>query len=474
MKIGSNYVQDKLATVATLSNLEHGWACMSDPPLAAAWPVLPVSLLVSSARLLIERHLGLAWISGEVSNLTRAASGHVYFVLKDDQAQVRCVLFRQKAQLLGFALQDGLHVEVRATPTIYEARGEFQLNVETARVSGLGALYEQFARLKARLEAAGWFAAGRKRALPPFPRAIGIVTSRRAAALADVLTTLARRTPSLRVIVYPTSVQGSGAAVEIAAAIATANARAEVDVLIVCRGGGSIEDLWAFNEEIVARALLDSRIPIVSGVGHETDFTICDFVADVRAPTPTAAAALVALERTALLAAAAALRSRWRRAAQRLLEIRMQRLDGVSRRLVHPSERLGAQGERVGSLAQRLMRAAAASQVLRQRELTLSGDALVRLLRAPWRQRVVLDRIQERWQRRGNERVTASSQRLAALERGLKHLGPQAVLDRGYSIVTTDAGVIVQDVAQTTVGQSLTLRFARGAAGAHVTRKIPE
>ncbi|HEX5863995.1 MAG TPA: exodeoxyribonuclease VII large subunit, partial [Casimicrobiaceae bacterium] len=275
---------------------------MSDPPLAAAWPVLPVSLLVSSARLLIERHLGLAWISGEVSNLARAASGHVYFVLKDDQAQVRCVLFRQKAQLLGFALQDGLHVEVRATPTIYEARGEFQLNVETARVSGLGALYEQFARLKARLEAAGWFAAGRKRALPPFPRAIGIVTSRRAAALADVLTTLARRTPSLRVIVYPTSVQGSGAAVEIAAAIATANARAEVDVLIVCRGGGSIEDLWAFNEEIVARALLDSRIPIVSGVGHETDFTICDFVADVRAPTPTAAAALVALERTALLA----------------------------------------------------------------------------------------------------------------------------------------------------------------------------
>jgi exodeoxyribonuclease VII large subunit len=311
---------------------------MSNAPFVAR-PVLPVSLLVSSARLLMERHLGLAWISGEVSNLSRAASGHVYFVLKDEQAQVRCVLFRQKAQLLGFALQDGLHVEVRATPTIYEARGEFQLNVETARVSGLGALYEQFARLKARLEAAGWFAPTRKRALPPFPRAVGIVTSRRAAALSDVLTTLARRIPSLPVILYPASVQGSGAAVEIAAAIATANARAEVDVLIVCRGGGSIEDLWAFNEEIVARAVLDSRIPVVSGVGHETDFTICDFVADVRAPTPTGAAALVALERAALLATAAALRGRWRRAAERFLEIRMQRLDGVSRRLVHPSAR---------------------------------------------------------------------------------------------------------------------------------------
>jgi exodeoxyribonuclease VII large subunit len=435
--------------------------------------VIPVSLLVSSARLLIERHLGLAWISGEVSNLSRAASGHVYFVLKDEQAQVRCVLFRQKAQLLGFVLKDGLHVEVRAIPTIYEARGEFQLNVETARVSGPGALYEQFARLKARLEDAGWFAPARKRALPPFPRAVGIITSRGAAALSDVLTTLARRMPSLPVILYPASVQGSGAAVEIAAAIAAANARAEVDVLIICRGGGSIEDLWAFNEELVARAVLDSGIPVVSGVGHETDFTICDFVADVRAPTPTGAAALVVLERTALLATAAALSARWRRAAERILEIRMQTLDGVSRRLVHPSARLAAQGVRVGSLAQRLTRVAAMSQARRQRDLMLAREALVRLLQAPSRQRAALDRAQERWRRSGSEHVTALAQRLAGLELGLKHLGPQGVLDRGYSIVTTAAGAIVQDAAQTAVGQSLTLRFARGGADAQVTRKIP-
>jgi exodeoxyribonuclease VII large subunit len=446
---------------------------MNDLPITS-WPVLPVSLLVSSARLLIERHLGLAWISGEVSNFSRAASGHLYFLLKDDQAQVRCVLFRNKAQLLHFALSDGMQIEVRATPTIYEARGEFQLNVETARLAGVGALYEQFARLKARLESLGWFAPARKRPLPTFPRAVGIVTSLRAAALADVLTTLARRMPSLHVILYPASVQGSGAAIEIAAAIAAANAHAEVDVIIVCRGGGSIEDLWAFNEEIVARAVLDSRIPVVSGVGHETDFTICDFVADARAPTPTGAAALVAIERSALLARLAALVVHWRRAAQRSIEIRMQRLDGATRRLVHPVERLAAQRERLGSLAFRLTRAAGATQANRRGRLAASGEALVRLLRAPPRERAALDLARERWRRGADGRVAALALRLAGLELGLRHLSPQGVLERGYSIVTTVAGMIVKDSAQTAVGESLILRFARGAADASVTRKTAD
>jgi exodeoxyribonuclease VII large subunit len=438
------------------------------------WPVVPVSLLVSSARLLIERHLGLAWISGEVSNFTRAASGHAYFLLKDEQAQVRCVLFRHKAQLLGFALEDGMQVEVRATPTIYEARGEFQLNVETARLGGVGALYERFARLKARLDAAGWFAAERKRPLPRFPRAVGIVTSLRAAALSDVLSTLARRMPYLPVILYPASVQGGAAAAELAAAITAANTRAEVDVLIVCRGGGSIEDLWVFNEESVARAVLDSRIPIISGIGHETDFTICDFVADVRAPTPTGAAALVGVERTALLAQVAALVARWRRAAERELEIRMQRLDGVSRRLVHPAERLAAQCTRLGALALRLARAAARGQAVRQQGLAVSGQALGRLLRAPPRGRAAAERARERWQRAASDRVSALAQRLAGLESALRHLNPQGVLERGYSIVTTAAGVIVQDAAQTSVGDALRLRFARGAAAAQVTGKTPD
>ena len=320
------------------------------PPLTAAEsaapslaPVLPVSLLVGSARLLIERHLGLAWISGEISDFTRAASGHCYFMLKDDQAQVRCVLFRQKAQSLEVALRDGVAVEVRATPTIYEARGEFQLNVDTVRLAGLGALYERFARLKARLDAAGWFAPERKRALPAFPLALGIVTSLQAAALRDVLTTLGQRSPALRIIVYPAQVQGAGAPAEIASAIAAANAHGEVDVLIVCRGGGSIEDLWSFNEEVVARAVFESRIPIVSGVGHETDFTICDFVADLRAPTPTAAAALAVPELAALRRQATGIAARWQHAFDRALELRMQRIDLVSRRLIHPAARIESQ-----------------------------------------------------------------------------------------------------------------------------------
>lgn len=464
-------VLDNLGVAVALSN-RFGGNRMNVS--ASAWPVWPVSVFVGSARLLIERHLGLAWISGEVSNFTRAASGHAYFLLKDERAQVRCVLFRHKAPLLGFALHDGMQVEVRATPTIYEARGEFQLNVETVRLAGVGALYEQFARLKARLEAQGWFAPERKRPLPRFPRAIGIVTSPQAAALSDVLTTLERRMPSLPVILYPAAVQGSGAAAEVAAAIAAANSRAEVDVLIVCRGGGSIEDLWVFNEEAVARAVLNSRIPVVSGIGHETDFTICDFVADVRAPTPTGAAALVGGERAALLAQIAALVGRWRRTAEHGLEIRMQRLDGVSRRLVHPAERLAAQRERLGALALRLARAVSTVQAQRQRGLAANGQTLARLLSEPPIAGVALERARERWQRGAKDRLGALAQQLARLELGLKHLNPQGVLDRGYSIAMTATGVIVQDVAQTAVGDALRLRFARGAAVAQVTATTPD
>jgi len=431
--------------------------------------VLPVSLLVSSARLLIERHLGLAWISGEISGFSRAASGHCYFTLKDDRAQARCVLFRNRAQLLDVALRDGLAVEVRATPTIYEARGDFQLTVETVRLAGVGALYEQFARLKAKLDAAGWFDATRKRALPSFPRAIGVVTSRHAAALADVLTTLRRRMPSLQVIIYPTPVQGAGAAAEIAAAIATANARAEVDVLIVCRGGGSIEDLWAFNEEGVARAVFESALPIVSGVGHETDFTICDFVADVRAPTPTAAAELVAPERLTLLAQATAVARRWQRAAERGLETRMQRVDLASRRLVHPAQRLADQNIALSNWAQRLRRAAGAQVREREREFAVHGARLLRLLRVPRDEGTALARAGERLYRGGRERLTTLSQRLVALDAGMRHLNPQGVLERGYSIATSAAGAIVHDAAEVAPGDTLRLRFARGAADTKVT-----
>ena len=441
--------------------------------VGTAGAVVPVSLFVSSARLIIERHLGLTWISGEISGFSRAASGHCYFALKDDRAQVRCVLFRNKAQLLNVALKDGLAVEVRATPTIYEARGDFQLSVDTVRLAGLGVLYEQFAKLKTRLDAAGWFSAERKRGLPAFPRAVGIVTSRHAAALRDVLTTLDRRMPSLPVILYPTPVQGIDAAASIANAIATANARAEVDVLIVCRGGGSIEDLWAFNELAVAQAVFESTLPVVSGVGHETDFTICDFVADARAPTPTAAAALVAPNRMGLRAQVLTIAERWRRSTERALESRMQRVDLVSRRLVHPAARLQDQALTLAGLAQRLVRAAASAGRLREREYAAQGLRLMRQLRAPVPQRATLARVLERWQRGVADQLGAMDRKIAAIDAGMRHLNPQGVLDRGYSIVTAADGSVVQDAGELALGDALQLRFARGEASATVTRRDP-
>jgi exodeoxyribonuclease VII large subunit len=438
------------------------------PLTFASAPVLPVSLLVSSARLLLERQLGLCWVSGEISGCTRAASGHLYFTLKDASAQARCVFFRHKAQGLDFALRDGLAVEVRATATIYEARGDFQLNVDSVRLSGPGALYERFVRLKATLESLGWFAAERKRAPPAFPRAIGIVTSTRAAALSDVLTTLARRWPAIRVVVYPAAVQGEGAATEIAAALRAANSRTEVDVLIVCRGGGSLQDLWAFNEEAVARAVFESALPVISGVGHETDFTICDFVADVRAPTPTGAAALAVPDRIALAHRLEELARRACRAGEHALAARMQRVDLASRRLVHPAQRIAAQRARAAALTARLGRAGRYALAAERQAIAGLAGRLLRELRAPPPQATRLASALSGWRRRGRDRLSALSTRIAALAQNLAHLSPQAVLERGYAIVTTDAGSIVQDAAELAPGDAVTLTLARGRASAIV------
>ncbi|MEO8306089.1 MAG: exodeoxyribonuclease VII large subunit [Betaproteobacteria bacterium] len=438
-------------------------------PAAAA--VIPVSLLVSSARLILERHLGLVWVSGEISNFTRAASGHCYFNLKDAGAQVRCVFFRQKAQFAGFALKDGLAIEVRATASIFEARGEFQLNVETVRLAGIGALYEKFERLKARLKAAGWFAEERKRALPAFPRAIGIVTSKRAAALSDILTTVKRRWPAMPVILYPTAVQGEGAANEIASAIDAANARAEVDVLIVARGGGSIEDLWAFNEESVARAVFKSTIPVVSGVGHETDFTICDFVADVRAPTPTGAATLVTPDRRAVMAGIAALAGRLRRAGLSMLETMIQRVDGQARRLVHPAARLTQQRRDAALLASRLTRACHGQLTSARARTEGAGGRIAWLLRQPLPQKARIAIQRDLLRRSGAVTAERLRARVATAEQSLAHLNPQAVLERGYAIVTTAGGVIVDDASRLAVGDDVALAFARGTAGATIRRR---
>ena len=280
------------------------WINENAPSLLTAIPdasVLTVSQLLRSVRDTLERRFPLAWVRGELSNFSRAPSGHCYFTLKDDGAQVDCVMFRSRAAGLDAELRDGARVEVRAVPTLYEPRGRFQLSVEALRRAGLGPLYERFLKLKDKLEREGLFDAAARRELPPYPRAIGVVTSVAAAALRDVLTTLARRNPAIQVIVYPAPVQGEGAAERIAAALRRASARAECDVLLLVRGGGSIEDLWQFNEEVVARAIRASRIPVVVGVGHESDFTIADFAADRRAPTPTAAAELASPSRAELL-----------------------------------------------------------------------------------------------------------------------------------------------------------------------------
>ena len=452
---------------------DGGWIGHADGPrsaIAGSPPVLPVSLLVSSARLLLERHLGLIWVAGEISNFTRAASGHCYFNLKDARAQVRCVFFRTKAQFADFTLADGLAVEVRATASIYEARGEFQLNVETMRLAGRGALYEKFAQRRARLEAAGWFRPERKRPLPRFPRAVGIVTSTRAAALSDLLTTLKRRWPPLHVVVYPAPVQGAAATAGVAAAIRTANARAEVDVLIVARGGGSIEDLWAFNEEAVALAVYESALPVVSGVGHETDFTICDFVADARAPTPTAAATLVAPDRDALTRHLEAVGARWQRAHARTLETRMQRIDGLSRRLIHPAARLIRQAHDSRVLAARLGRA------MRHRLALASGSVGAAAHRFAWQSRQPLPqaarlaRVGDALRRAGRGNAERVQARIAALAQNLAHLNPQAVLERGYAIATTSDGAIVQDARELAVGDAVALAFARGGADATIRR----
>ncbi|MDE2002379.1 MAG: exodeoxyribonuclease VII large subunit [Betaproteobacteria bacterium] len=446
-------------------------AATGEPVAGSA--VVPVSLLVSSARLLLERHLGLLWVSGEISGFTRAASGHSYFTLKDASAQVRCVFFRHKAQGLSFTLRDGLAVEVRAIPTIYDARGDFQLSVETARMAGLGALYERFLRMKTALEAAGWFDPARKRELPRFPRRVGVVTSRQAAALRDVLTTLQRRYPAMGVVIYPSSVQGAGAADELAAAIRTANQRNEVDVLIVCRGGGSLEDLWAFNEETLARAVLESRLPVVSGVGHETDFTICDFVADVRAATPTAAAALVVPDREALRNVVGPLGQRVARAWRHGLDTRSQRLDLAAQRLVHPAARLAQQAERTQRLGERLTRAWTLQRDRLLQRVAVAQLRLLRELHAPVPQVQRVAAASRDLARAGRNRLARMSLDVERLADALAHLSPVAVLDRGYAIVQQRGNVVVTDSRQLAVGENLSLTFAQGRAQAEVVSTEP-
>ncbi len=431
-------------------------------------PVIPVSLLNRLARERLEAAFPLCWVAGEVSNLSHASSGHVYFSLKDGAAQVRCVMFRNRAQLLGWRLANGQHLEARVLVTLYEARGDFQLNVETARRAGVGTLYEQFVRLKDKLAAEGLFASDRKRALPPFPRRIGIVTSPQAAALRDVLSTLARRAGQIGIVLYPTPVQGDGAAPQIAASIRRAGERGECDLLIVCRGGGSIEDLWAFNDENVARAIHACPLPIVSGIGHETDVTIADFVADLRAPTPTAAAEIAAPERHALLRRLAQNDSALQRHFERQIKQREQQLDGLAHRLQPPAHYLAAQRARLQQWQRQLLTA-------RQQARADADGKLRALTHRLSRSHPTVDGPRDQLTILATRLLNAADQarlaRNASVERlaaGLSHLNPTAVLARGYGIVTDRHGQIIRDSHALEPRRQIAVFLHRGQAKARV------
>lgn len=432
--------------------------------------VYSVRELNAAAKSLLENGLPLMWVRGEISNFVAASSGHWYFSLKDEQAQVRCAMFRHKSQYLDWKPGNGALVEVLALPTLYEARGDFQLVLEQMRPAGQGALHEAFERLKAKLEAEGLFAASRKRELPTMPTQIGIVTSPQAAALRDVLTTLKRRMPAIPVVLYPAPVQGEGAALKIAQAVALANARAECDVLIVCRGGGSLEDLWAFNEEAVARAIAASRIPVVSGVGHETDFTIADFAADLRAATPTAAAQAATPDREELLQHLRNSARHLARAHMRRVETAMQQLDFLQRRLVHPARKMEQQSQHLGHLQQRLRMArpdlrrfdAQQAELARRLNAALPDIAMWQA-----RQGDLLRRLRAAMQRM----LEQDSSRMANMEQHLSHLDPHQVLARGYSVVRDAQGRVVTSSGAVEVGARLDITLASGWVNAEVCDK---
>ena len=424
---------------------------------AAALPgrvVWSVSTLIAAVAEMVESGFSACTVRGEISGFSRATSGHCYFNLKDPQGgtALRCAMFRRAAQLSAFLPREGDAVELRGRLTVYEPRGELQFVVEAMIKSGAGALYERFLQLKANLDAQGLFDAAAKRSLPAYPRSVGVVTSLAGAALHDVATTLARRSPHVRVVVYPSPVQGTDAPAALCQAIAAAAARNEVEVLIVCRGGGSLEDLWAFNEEAVVRAIRSAPMPVVSGVGHETDVTLADLAADLRAATPTAAAELVA---PAAAPAREALEVREVALGRRMfaaMEREAQRLDRIAQRLARPSEGLARRGHGLDLLWQRLAAAARRDLVTRR----AAGDA------AAARVQGMLSRALTRH----GSRVDAAAIRLDAIN-------PRRVLARGYALLVDAGGHPVSSVAQIRQGDALVATLQDGLAGVDVKSISP-
>jgi exodeoxyribonuclease VII large subunit len=437
--------------------------------------IFSVSRLNMEVRSALENSFPLLWVTGEISNLAMPRSGHLYFSLKDASAQVRCAMFRNRRNLLRFQPGDGTQVIVRARVTVYEPRGDLQLVIEHMEPAGEGLLRQQVEELARKLREEGLFEEERKKPLPTFPRRIGVVTSPSGAAIRDVLTVLKRRCPSIPVVVYPVAVQGKTAAGEITEMLKIADRRKECDLLILTRGGGSLEDLMAFNDEQLARTIAGLSIPLISAIGHEIDTSISDHVADRRAPTPSAAAELASPDSEALLHRVDLLAARIQRTQAQHLQRNMQRLDELGIRLQqqHPGVRLQHQAERITTLRARLQQAGRN----RTRILHASLDTLATRLqaRAPARRvsdtRSHLERLGKRFETLMRQRVEERSTRVKALARELHAISPLATLERGYSITLNEKQQAITDSNQVNKGEELEIRFARGSIQCEVTEK---
>lgn len=429
--------------------------------------ILTVSRLTALLRGVLEENFEQLWVQGEVSNLSYPSSGHCYFTLKDAGAQLRCVMFKGAVKNLKFRLTDGMALIARGRISVYDQRGEYQLICEYLEPAGIGALQTAFVQLKEKLALEGLFAEEHKVNMPRFPRKIGVITSPTGAAIHDILNVLKRRFASLQVLLYPVRVQGEGSALEIARAIDEMNRMAEVDIVIVGRGGGSLEDLWAFNEEAVARAVYRSKIPVISAVGHETDWTICDFVADLRAPTPSAAAELVIASSDELRGQIDALTHRLKRSVENVLAAHDGRLEGLRRALHDPSTMLGHLSQRLDDLTGRLELGLSVAVSRRRdrferlQETLRHNDPKGRI--DTLRQRIAL--LSERSERLLAQRLEAIRQGFGDNAARLEVLSPLKTLARGYAIATRDSnGTVLTDASLLTTGEQLLLRLHRGQA----------
>ena len=436
--------------------------------------IYSVSQLNQSVRLMLENQLGAVWLTGEISNFSQPVSGHWYLSLKDENAQVRCAMFRMKNLRVSFRPTNGMQVLVRANVSLYEPRGDYQLIIESMHLAGEGLLMQQFEALKLKLAAEGLFAQHLKKNLPHFSKAVGIITSKTGAALQDILHILQRRDPSLKIIIYPTAVQGKDAATDIAQMIELANQRQEVDVLIVGRGGGSLEDLWCFNEEMVARAIFHSHLPVISAVGHETDVTIADFIADVRAPTPSAAAELVSRNQTELLQQLQYRRQRLEIALDRLFAEKQQKLKHLSLRLhnQHPQAQLRIQQQLITQLSHRLQQSLRHCWQKKAENLTALS---IRLYKNPLPLRIQqyeqqLEQLKVRLNSHMNLTLSLQQKQLAHLCGKLDSLSPLKVLARGYSITQNQQNFTIRSMKDVNVGEQIKTRLPDGDIISQVIR----